>query len=380
MRDLASDAREVRVDLGPRSYSVWIGEGLLVRLDELVPRGSWRKAAVLTDSNVGPLYAEPALGALRAKGLETVLLEIPAGEGSKTAEGAVEVVDWLIDSGLTRSDLLVALGGGVVGDLAGFASSIFKRGTALVQVPTTLMAQVDSAIGGKTAVNLPAAKNLLGTFHQPIAVVCDIDALATLDARDFSSGLAEVAKYSLITDEAWGRDFRAEALQVAAWSPARLAALVADCAGEKARLVSADECDTGVRHYLNYGHTLGHALEAASGYDGSYYHGESVSVGMVFAALVAERSGVAGEGLAGRHIDLLKALRLPVSPVGEVPSFDDLEAFMRRDKKSAGDLVMVLLEREGRPVVRRGLDPGLLEDCYSRLVSKAPGTPRMEVT
>jgi len=380
MPDLTSDEREVRVDLGPRSYSVWIGEGLLARLGEFIPAGSWRKAAVLTDSNVGPLFAEPALGALRSLGLETVLLEIPAGEESKTAERAVEVIDWLIDAELARSDLVVALGGGVVGDLAGFVSSIFKRGTALVQLPTTLMAQVDSSIGGKTAVNLPAAKNQVGTFHQPIAVVCDIDALASLGARDFSSGLAEVAKYSLITDEAWGCDFRADPGQVAASSPTRLAAVVAECAAEKARLVSADEYDTGVRHYLNYGHTLGHALEAASGYSGAYSHGESVSVGMVFAALVAERSGVAGEGLAATHIDLLKALRLPVSPLGGVPSFDEVVAFMRRDKKSTGDLVMVLLEREGSPVVRRGLDPGLLEECYARLLTIAPETGRMEVT
>ena len=376
---MTSEAREVRLELGPRSYSVWIGDSLLSRLGGLIPRGSWSTAAVVTDSNVGPLYAERAREALRAAGLETMLLEIPAGEGSKTAERALEVIDWLIDAGLTRSDLLVALGGGVVGDLTGFASSIFKRGTALVQVPTTLMAQVDSAIGGKTAVNLPAAKNLLGTFHQPIAVVCDIDALATLEARDFSSGLAEVAKYSLITDEEWGSEFRADPGQVAASSPKRLAELIADCAGEKARLVSADEYDTGMRHYLNYGHTLGHALEAASGYDGSYSHGESVSVGMVFAALVAERSGVAEEGFAAKHIELLKALRLPVSPLGEVPAFDTLEEFIRRDKKSTGDLVMVLLEREGSPVVRRGLDRGLLADCYSRLVSTDRGTGR-EVT
>lgn len=379
MCDLTSEARGVRLELGPRSYSVWIGDGLLSRLGGLIPRGSWRTAAVVTDSNVGPLYAERALEALRAAGLETMLLEIPAGEGSKTAERALEVIDWLIDAGLTRSDLLVALGGGVVGDLTGFAASIFKRGTALVQLPTTLMAQVDSAIGGKTAVNLPAAKNLLGTFHQPIAVVCDIDALATLDARDFSSGLAEVAKYSLITEQEWGSEFRASPGQVDASSPERLAELVAHCAGEKARLVSADECDTGVRHYLNYGHTLGHALEAASGYDGSYSHGESVSVGMVFAALVAERSGVSSVGLAARHIELLKALRLPVSPLGAVPAFDTLEEFIKRDKKSTGDLVMVLLEGEGSPVVRHGLDPGLLADCYSRLVSKGPAG-RMEVS
>jgi len=376
---VVNDAREIKVDLGLRSYSVWIGEGLLARLDEFIPAGSWRRAAVLTDSNVGPLYAEPVLIGLRAAGLETALLELPAGEASKTAERAVEVIDSLVALELNRSDLVVALGGGVVGDLAGFAASVFKRGTAVVQLATTLMAQVDSSIGGKTAVNLPAAKNQVGTFHQPVAVVSDIESLATLPAREFSSGLAEVAKYSLITQEAWGPAFREDPGAAATANPARLVEVVADCAAEKARLVSADERDTGVRHHLNYGHTLGHALEAASGYDGTYSHGEAVSVGMVFAALVSEAAGLAGVGLAGRHIDLLIPLGLPVCPSGAVPSFDEVAACMRLDKKSSGDLVMVLLEKEGRPVVRSGLDPALLESCYARLTAPGPGARRTEV-
>ena len=368
---MAEDVCEVRVDLGSSSYSIWIGQGATGVLARFLPERAWRKAAVLTDSNVGPLYAEPVLAQLQAAGMDTVLLEVPAGEASKSERRAIEVIDWLIAAGLNRSDVVVALGGGVVGDLAGFAASIYKRGTDLVQLPTTLMAQVDSSIGGKTAVNLPAAKNQIGTFHQPVAVVCDVAALSTLPVSEFTSGLAEVTKYSLITRQDWGAVFRADPAAVAGASPGMLAALIADCGREKAALVSADARDRGVRHYLNYGHTLGHALEAASAYDGTYSHGQAVSVGMVFAALVSEASGVAAEGMARSHVGLLRALGLPVSPLGRAPAFDKLAGHIRLDKKSAGDLVMVLLEAEGRPVISRGLAESLLEKCYQRLLDEA---------
>ncbi|PKQ28438.1 MAG: 3-dehydroquinate synthase [Candidatus Anoxymicrobium japonicum] len=360
---------EVRVELGERSYTVSIGRGLLDNLPGFLPKRQWRKAVVVTDSNVGPLYAETAVTGLRALGLETVLLEMPAGESSKNADRALEVVEFLISSGLTRSDVLVALGGGVVGDLTGFAASVFKRGIDIVHVPTSLMAQVDSSIGGKTAVNVPAAKNLIGTFHQPVAVVSDVDLLESLSAREFRSGLAEVAKYSLLTAKEWGRDFREDATGIERMKHPRLAEVVAWCVREKAELVSADERDTGVRHNLNYGHTLGHALEAVGGYDGTYSHGEAISIGMVYAAIVSEELGLGRRSLARDHMRLLESFGLPVRPPDEAPGFDALALSMAQDKKSAGDNVMMLLEEEGKPCVRRGLDSALLRRCYDLLIS-----------
>jgi 3-dehydroquinate synthase len=362
-----SSCEEIRVELGDRSYTVTVGEGLLGRLDDFL-RGGWKRAALVTDSNVGPLYATEAAERVRSRGLEPVLLEVPAGEASKTAERAFEILDRLIESGLTRSDLVIALGGGVVGDLTGFAASIFKRGIDVVQVPTTLMAMVDSSIGGKTAVNVPAAKNQVGSFHQPVAVVCDISLLATLSPREFISGIAEVAKYSLLTSREWGRRFRADPGASKRSAPGDLARIITECVSEKAALVAADERDHGVRHHLNYGHTLGHALEAQAGYAGTYSHGEAISVGMVFAALVSEKLGVGRAGLAGDHRMLLDSLGLPVKPLPKAPEYSELAPRIAQDKKSAGDTAMVLLEDEGSPVVRTGVEPAALEACYNLLL------------
>lgn len=359
---------EIKVELGERSYTINIGEGLLERLEVFLEDRPRKKSALVTDSNVGPLYAARAAERLSTAGLDNVLLEVPAGEASKTAERALEIVDWLIESGLSRSDVVVALGGGVVGDLAGFAASVFKRGVDIVQVPTTLMAMVDSSIGGKTAVNVPSAKNQVGSFHQPVMVVCDVSLLGTLPLREFTSGLAEVAKYSLLTSREWGASFRADPEEAKRSAPGSFARVIAECAREKASLVSADERDTGVRHNLNYGHTLGHALEAHSGYGGTYSHGEAISIGMVYAALLSERLGVGRQGLVEDHVKLLSSLGLPVRPLGTAPEFDELARRMAQDKKSTGDTVMVLLEDEGRPVVRRGIDPEAMEAAYDSLL------------
>jgi 3-dehydroquinate synthase len=369
-RTVMSDSVElVEVELAERSYTVSIGQGLLGRMEELLARPYWRRVAVVTDDRVGPLYGATVVSRLKGAGLETFVLEIPSGEPSKTADRAVEIVESLIDSGLTRSDAVFALGGGVVGDLAGFASSVFKRGIDLVQVPTSLLAQVDSSVGGKTAVNVPAAKNQVGTFHQPVAVICDITTLGTLPEQEFRAGLAEVAKYSVLTSRPWGRDLAGEAASLERADAPRLVRLVKECVREKAALVSADEFDHGVRHHLNYGHTLGHALEAEGGYGELYSHGEGVAIGMVFAALVSEAMGLAEPGLADRHRRLLADLALPTAPAGQVPEYGALAGRMALDKKSTGDTVMVLLESEGKPVVKRGIDSGLMEDCYARLIS-----------
>lgn len=362
------DPIEVRVELGERSYSVWIGQGLLSALASYLPVGPWRNVAVLTDSNVGPLYAATVLDSLRPVAPGTVLLEVDAGEASKSMEQCLDVADWLFASGVTRADVMIAVGGGVVGDLAGFVSSIYKRGTPLVHVPTTLMAQVDSAIGGKTAVNIPEAKNQLGTFHQPAVVICDISLLTSLPLREFRSGLGEIAKYGMISDSEWASQLRAAPAEMTVVTPERLMELVAECIREKAKLVSVDERDVGVRQHLNYGHTLAHALEAASGYDGSYSHGEAVSVGMMFAAMVAESSGLAEPGLVDRHRAMLEAMGLPFRPFAPAPDFSALSVHLAQDKKIAGGgYTLVLLEREGRPALVRNLEVGLLEESYRRL-------------
>ena len=367
-----SDSMEtVRVELGERGYDVTVGEGLLWRLEDFFAGRPWKKAALVTDGNVGPLYARIASGSLESAGLEPTVIEVPAGENSKSAGTAFRLVDSFIDAGLSRSDVVVALGGGVVGDLAGFAASVFKRGVAVVQVPTSLMAQVDSSIGGKTAVNLPAAKNQVGTVWQPAAVVCDVTVLGTLPEREFTSGLAEVAKYGFLTVRPWGSSFRRDASSAPGAGTPGLLRLVAECVREKADLVSADERDGGVRRHLNYGHTLGHALEAAAGYSGRYTHGEAVSIGMVFAALVSEAVGLAPPGLAEGHRELLGSLGLPVAPFPPAPTYGELASIIALDKKGAGDVAMVLLEGMGVPRVERGLAPSLLEGCYRQLLAGA---------
>lgn len=362
------DVKKVRVKLGERGYEILVGVELLDRFDAFLPAVSWAKAAIITDRNVGPLYAETVGGCLARAGLDVVKAEVPAGEKSKSAEAALEVLDFLIESGMTRSDLVVALGGGVVGDLAGFAASVFKRGVDLIQVPTTLIAQVDSAIGGKTGIDVPRAKNLIGTFHQPLAVLSDVEALKTLEEREFTSGLAEVAKYGFLSPDDWPEPLDKLTRGLRERDDATLVSTVAGCSRAKAEAVSADEYDRGARAILNYGHTLGHALEAASGYAGAYTHGEAVAIGMVYAAVVAEEMEVSAPGLAKRHRDTLGSLGLPVRPEGGAPVFGTLLDAMLLDKKSRGDLTMVLLEAEGRAVVRRGLEEALLERCYEKLL------------
>ncbi|MBU4301352.1 MAG: 3-dehydroquinate synthase [Actinobacteria bacterium] len=355
------------VELGPRSYTVFVGDGLLGGAGELLVEDSWRRALVVTDDNVGPLYADTVTGSLRRAGLEVASISIEPGEGSKSVHKAFELLDFLTGSGMRRADLLVALGGGVVGDLAGFVASVYKRGVPVLQVPTTLMAQVDSSIGGKTGVNLPRGKNLVGTFHQPVAVICDVDTLETLPEREYRSGLAEVAKYSFLRPELWPVPLAESADLLKELDKEELATVVNLCAGIKARIVSADEYDTGVRAVLNYGHTLGHALEAATGYE-TYTHGEAVSVGMVFAAHVAAEVGITDGGLVDRHLEVLASLGLPVAPYPPAPEFERVLDAMWQDKKSRGGLTMVLLAGEGNAMVRHDLDTAVLAECYQRLM------------
>ena len=333
---------------------IYVGRGLLARAGEIVAgavRG--RRALVVADSNVGPLHLAPLVASLRAAGFEAATHGIPAGEPSKCLAELERLWGALHAAGITRSDLVVALGGGVTGDLAGFAAATWLRGVAVVQVPTSLLAFVDSSIGGKTAIDLPFGKNLAGAFHQPAAVVGDPDVLRTLPPREFAQGMAEAVKTACIADAellAFLRERAGSPL-----SPADAERVVAACAAVKADVVNRDEREGGLRMILNFGHTVGHAVEKVLGY-GAVPHGEAVAVGMVAAARLGERLGETPAGTADVLADLLARLSLPVRvadlPGGAACAPDALAGAMLADKKKLGArLHFVLLEGWGRAKV-----------------------------
>jgi 3-dehydroquinate synthase len=327
-------------------YDVWVGRGLLGGLGRYLPEASRaRRAAVVTTDEVARHHGPPVLAALNAAGLEVHSRSVPDGEQAKSLAVLGELYDWLASLPMGRDDMVVALGGGVVTDLAGFVAATWHRGVAVVQVPTTLLAQVDAAIGGKTAVNLPAGKNLVGAFHQPAVVVADVATLATLPHRELRAGMAEVIKCGFIRDtvilDMVERD------PAAALDPHGdvLVDLVRRAIAVKAQVVAADTFERGERALLNYGHTLAHAIETLTGYR-RYRHGEAVGLGMRFAALVAELTGDAEPGMAARTTRLLSALELPTT----CERLDAGEVFgvMARDKKVRDGIRLVLSDRPGR--------------------------------
>lgn len=341
--------RSVRVALGDRSYNIQVGNGLLVRLGEFCRQIKLgERCVVITDSNVGPRYAEAAVRALRQGGFVPKVVSIPAGESSKSLKVAGECYEQLAAHHLERRSFVVALGGGVVGDLAGFVAATYLRGLAFVQVPTTLLAQVDSSVGGKVGVNLKAGKNLVGAFHQPRLVLCDLDTLATLPDREYRSGLAEVIKYGVIRDaELFGRLER-EMDDLLARLPARLGPVIARCCSLKSEVVGEDEKEGGVRAILNFGHTVGHALEAISGY-AEYLHGEAISIGQVAAGHLSARLAEFPERDLDRMRRLLSRAGLPVSLRLAPRQRERLFEAMRLDKKvSGGEIQFVVAERLGR--------------------------------
>jgi 3-dehydroquinate synthase len=339
----------VSVDVPGRPYEVTVGAGLLEDAGSHLPAvPGAERAFVVTDPNAGDRYLEPLARGLAARGLGTVHLGVPPGEEAKSLQTATALVRQLASQEAHRDDLLVALGGGAVGDLAGFVAATYMRGVPFVQVPTTLTAQVDAAIGGKTAVNLPEGKNLVGAFHQPIGVLADVITLATLPGRELRSGLAEVAKYGLTLDLELLERLERDPGRVLARDPDALEELVVRCVRAKASVVSEDERDTGRRLVLNYGHTLGHALERLDAFAGRS-HGEAISLGMVFASRLAEAEGMAPAGLAARHVRLLSSLGLETG--GGLPETGEVLAAMKMDKKYRGGIRFVLLEDVGRPVV-----------------------------
>jgi 3-dehydroquinate synthase len=342
----------VTVPIPGRSYDVVIGTGVAAAAAELLPDlGTATRAFLVFDQAVAGWLA-PLQEALADRGLHTYPLAVPSGEQAKSMDVYGTLLHQLATQEAHRDDLLVALGGGSVGDLAGFVASTYMRGMRLAQAPTTLVAQVDAAVGGKTAVNLPEGKNLVGSFYQPIVVLCDVEALATLADRDYRSGLAEVAKYALALDVELLAELETDPGPVLARDTRTLTRLVTRCVAIKARTVAVDERDAGERLFLNYGHTLGHALERIDAFEGRS-HGEAVAIGMVFAGRLAERRGIAEPGLAPRTVRLLSSLGLETD--GPLPPVRDILAAFRMDKKYAGGVRFVLLEEVGRPRVVEGV-------------------------
>jgi 3-dehydroquinate synthase len=356
------NVRTLEVALGERSYPIRIGAGILGRADLLRPCLGTGRTFVVTDENVAPLH----LATLRAAldGTEGVAV-VPAGERHKTLARASAIIDALVAHGCGRDATVIALGGGVVGDLAGFAAACYQRGVAWIQAPTTLLAQADASVGGKTAVNHPSGKNLIGAFHQPRLVLCDTSTLRTLDARHLAAGLAEVIKHGLIRDAALFEWLEAHLPAILSCDEDALAHVVERSCVLKARVVAADEREErGQRALLNLGHTFGHAIEAATGYE-SWLHGEAVAVGLVLAARLSQRLGMLDAETVGRVERLLVRAGLPVRPPPLEPArFVDL---MRRDKKTrAGRLHFVLLDAIGaaRTV------PDVPEDALLRLLGE----------
>ncbi len=341
--------RRVRVELGRHAYDVVCGPGLMAEagahLAEFAPNG---RLAVVADETVAGHYKADFSAALSQAGVRTDWILVPPGEASKSWSELERVCDGLLALRLERGECVVALGGGVVGDLAGLAAALVKRGAPYVQIPTTLLAQVDSSVGGKTAINAPEGKNLIGAFHQPVLVLADTIALDTLDPRDLRAGYAEVVKYAVIADPeffAWLTEHGAAVL--AGDAEVRLEA-VARCVAWKARIVAQDEREAGQRALLNLGHTFGHAFEAIAGYDGALLHGEGVAAGMVAAAEYAERIGFAEPGTAAplaRHLaEAGLPARLNTLPGGPYAATAVLEA-MFHDKKAAGGKLRLVLPR-----------------------------------
>ena len=343
-----------------RSYDIQIGAGVIGEIGAAVARREGRRAVVISDAAVAR-HAAAATASLTAAGIDTTAVAVPSGEASKSLAEAGRLWDALAANATDRQTHLVAVGGGVVGDLAGFVAATFARGLPVWQVPTTLVAQVDSAIGGKTGINLAAGKNLVGCFWQPSGVIADIDTLATLPDREFTSGLAEVVKYGMILDAEFFAWLEGHAADLVAREPRSLVHAVERSAALKAQVVSADEREeTGLRAVLNYGHTFAHAFETAAGY-GTLLHGEAVSIGMACAARLAERLGRISSDIVTRQDALLAACRLPLAVPALTASTDDLLAIMARDKKSlAGRLRFILPDRIGHVELVADIDPRLV--------------------
>jgi 3-dehydroquinate synthase len=373
-----SEPITVGVALGERAYDIVIGRDVLQSLGARVAAlRPGARTAVVTDRNVAKHWLEKTEASLSQAGIATSRIIVDEGEASKTYAGLEQVSEALISAKIERNDLVVALGGGVIGDLAGFAAAILRRGVDLVQIPTSLLAQVDSSVGGKTGINSPQGKNLLGAFHQPLLVVADTAVLDTLPSRQFRAGYAEIAKYGVLGDEAFFAWLEANHADIFAGGATREHAIATSCRA-KAAVVARDERETGERALLNLGHTFGHALEAATGFSERLFHGEGVSVGMVLAAEFSAELGMISETDAARVRRHLAEVGLPTH-LQDIAGFaqegladaDTLMALMAQDKKvKRGRLTFILLAAVGRAVIAADVEPPQVRDFLQRKLAR----------
>jgi len=358
---MLSSCRRVTVSLPNRSYDVVIGAGILEQVGELLRQiGLNRPVAVVTDERVERIYGHKLIGALAASGFSTSLHIVSGGEPAKSFATAEEVCESLARAGVDRSSLILALGGGVIGDLAGFVASIFARGVPYVQVPTTVMAQVDSSVGGKTAINLTAGKNLVGSFHQPALVVVDTDTLSTLGARERNEGFAEIVKYGVIANPSLLHEIGGATAEP-------LIGIIERCVQIKADIVAADEREeSGKRALLNFGHTIGHAIESAAGY-GKLLHGEAISLGMRAASWLSTRYAALPIEDHQRLMILLKELMLPVVLSDEITTTAVMERVFTDKKFHRGQIRFVLTSKFGSAFVSEKITRADLESAVESL-------------
>ena len=348
---------ELQVELGERGYPILIGSGLLRQAEVLAQHLQGRQAMIVTNQTVAPLYLEPLRAALGD--VPTDVFELPDGEQFKTLDSYSRIIDTLMRRRHNRSTTIVALGGGVVGDIAGFAAATYQRGVACIQVPTTLLAQVDSSVGGKTAVNHPLGKNMIGAFHQPRCVLADTDTLATLPEREYRAGLAEVLKYGVIRNAAFFAWMEANAAALCQREERALAHAVRTSCETKAQIVAEDERESGVRAILNFGHTFGHAIETLTGYS-QLLHGEAVAIGMALAADCSVRHRLLRKADAARIRRALQALGLPMAMPPSVGAPAMLDAMGLDKKVLDGKLRLVLARRIGEAIVTGDVDSAAL--------------------
>jgi 3-dehydroquinate synthase len=369
-----SDPINVDVALGERAYDIVIGRDVLQSLGpRIAAMRPGVRTAIVTDRTVAKHWLKPTEASLAQAGIPASSIVVEEGEGSKSYAGLEKVSEALIAAKIERNDLVIALGGGVVGDLAGFVAAILRRGVDFVQVPTSLLAQVDSSVGGKTGINSPQGKNLIGSFHQPILVIADTAVLDTLSPRQFRAGYAEVAKYGLLGDAAFFTWLEKSHGEVFSGGAAREHAIATSCRA-KAAIVARDERETGERALLNLGHTFGHALEAATGFSDRLFHGEGVAVGMVLSAEFSAQLGKISDADTARIKHHLAAVGLPTR-LQDIAGFaqegladaDTLMALMAQDKKvKRGKLTFILLEAIGRAVIAPNVEPTPVRDFLAR--------------
>ena len=357
----------LEVSLGDRSYPIHIGRGLLAQADLLLPHLKRKQVAIVSNTTVAPLYMQTLVDTLTQAGVQVIQIVLPDGEAYKNSETLNLIYDALLQNRCERSTTLIALGGGVIGDLTGYAAATYLRGVPFIQIPTTLLSQVDSSVGGKTGINHPLGKNMIGAFYQPKVVLADIDTLATLPAREFSAGVAEVIKYGLIRDADFFAWLETNMHLLMNLDERVLSYAIYRSCQNKAEVVAADEHEAGERALLNLGHTFGHAIENAMGY-GVWLHGEAVAAGTMLAADLSQRLGWINQQDMGRISAIFKAAKLPLIP--PKLTVENYLALMQLDKKVAdGQIRLVLQQGIGKAIMTADYDKALLNQTLEAIAA-----------